>query len=640
MLPPPIDQFSSYDELLAHVRAFVLTQGYAVTIKRTRTDVNGKVKNVTLCCDRGGSYRNSLNLTDDLRCRQTASRLLDCPFELHGTRRNGVWFLEVRNSEHNHEASEDMSGHPIARRLNTEQRELVQQMSAAGSHPREILSTIHQSDLSSMATSRTIYNTLHSIREERLDGRTPIQALFDKLQESDFEFDYQRDHQNHITHLFFAHRISIALTRTYPVVLLLDCTYKTNRYRMPLLNVVGMTSFNTTFFSCFAFLKDEKEADYEWALTCISKIFNGMSHPKVIVTDRELALMNAIGRIFPGAHHLLCIWHINKNILAKCKRHFATEEDWTEFIELWKAVTASITEQDFTTKWNEFLECYASKPNVLQYLQETWILHKECFISAWVDRYLHLGNKATSRVEGAHATLKKYLQSSRGDLESVHRKIILQVESQAKEIRAMISSERLKVQHVYRIALFEPLLSRVSVFALKKIRDEWIKASNATLDSPLNPCSGILSSTMGLPCSHLISERIANSQTLQQTDIHEHWWIKGCHFEFLGDLTRPANGDHANLQLLLQSFAQQYQFWPPHQQAAARTQLEELSSAPPDVLGNPEVSRPRGRPVGARNQSEGSMQRDPSAFELVERRPRQCGICRQTGHNSQTCPTV
>ncbi|CAH1770883.1 10294_t:CDS:1, partial [Entrophospora sp. SA101] len=215
------------------------------------------------------------------------------------------------------------------------------------------------SDLSSMATSRTIYNTLHSIREERLDGRTPIQALFDKLQESDFEFDYQHDHQNHITHLFFAHRISIALTRTYPVVLLLDCTYKTNRYRMPLLNVVGMTSFNTTFFSCFAFLKDEKEADYEWALTCISKIFNGMSHPKVIVTDRELALMNAIGRIFPGAHHLLCIWHINKNILAKCKRHFATEEDWTEFIELWKAVTASITEQDFTTKWKEFLECYA-----------------------------------------------------------------------------------------------------------------------------------------------------------------------------------------------------------------------------------------------------------------------------------------
>ncbi|CAJ0827136.1 10057_t:CDS:2, partial [Entrophospora sp. SA101] len=68
-----------------------------------------------------------------------------------------------------------------------------------------------------------------------------------------------------------------------------------------------------------------------------------------------------------------------------------------------------------------------------------------------------------------------------------------------------------------------------------------------------------------------------------------------------GDLTCPANGDHTDLQLLLQSLAQQYQFWPSHQQAAAHTQLEELSSAPPDVLENPEVSKSQGRPIGARN---------------------------------------
>ena len=48
MLPPPPGQFASRDELLAHVRAFALTQGYAVTVKRSRTDVNGEVKNLTL----------------------------------------------------------------------------------------------------------------------------------------------------------------------------------------------------------------------------------------------------------------------------------------------------------------------------------------------------------------------------------------------------------------------------------------------------------------------------------------------------------------------------------------------------------------------------------------------------------------
>ena len=171
MLPPPSGQFASHNELLAHVRAFARTQGYAVTVKRSRTDAKGEIKNVTMRCDRGGSYRNRLNLTADSRRRQTASRLLDCPFELFGTRRNDVWYLKIRNSEHNHEVSEDMSGHPIARRLNTEQQEQVRQMSAAGSQPRQILSTIRQSDSSSMAISRTIYNTLYSIRQERLDGR-------------------------------------------------------------------------------------------------------------------------------------------------------------------------------------------------------------------------------------------------------------------------------------------------------------------------------------------------------------------------------------------------------------------------------------------------------------------------------------
>ena len=71
MLPPPPGQFASRDELLAHVRAFALTQGYAVTVKRSRTDVNGEVKNLMLRCDRGGSYGNKLNLTADLRRRQT-----------------------------------------------------------------------------------------------------------------------------------------------------------------------------------------------------------------------------------------------------------------------------------------------------------------------------------------------------------------------------------------------------------------------------------------------------------------------------------------------------------------------------------------------------------------------------------------
>ncbi|KAK6936686.1 MULE transposase domain [Dillenia turbinata] len=46
----------------------------------------------------------------------------------------------------------------------------------------------------------------------------------------------------------------------------MDCTYKINRYKMPLLEIIGITSFNTSFYSCFVFLSKERCEDYEWAL--------------------------------------------------------------------------------------------------------------------------------------------------------------------------------------------------------------------------------------------------------------------------------------------------------------------------------------------------------------------------------------
>ena len=41
--------------------------------------------------------------------------------------------------------------------------------------------------------------------------------------------------------------------------------------------------------------------------------------PGVIVTDRDLSLMNAVKTVFLDATNLLCQFHIDKNVKAKCK---------------------------------------------------------------------------------------------------------------------------------------------------------------------------------------------------------------------------------------------------------------------------------------------------------------------------------
>lgn len=96
-------------------------------------------------------------------------------------------------------------------------------------------------------------------------------------------------------------------------VAMADCTYKTNRYKMPLLHFVGLSNVGKSFSIAFCFLKSELKSDYIWALNAFSACFNKC--PDVFVTDYEMALINASYEVFPNTANLLCIWHINKNVL-------------------------------------------------------------------------------------------------------------------------------------------------------------------------------------------------------------------------------------------------------------------------------------------------------------------------------------
>ena len=42
----------------------------------------------------------------------------------------------------------------------------------------------------------------------------------------------------------------------------MDCIYKSNKYRLLLLNVVGTTCLNTTFYAVFGFFLQEQTEDF------------------------------------------------------------------------------------------------------------------------------------------------------------------------------------------------------------------------------------------------------------------------------------------------------------------------------------------------------------------------------------------
>nr|KAJ0187516.1 hypothetical protein LSAT_V11C900494400 [Lactuca sativa] len=69
---------------------------------------------------------------------------------------------------------------------------------------------------------------------------------------------------------------------------------------------VGVTSTQKTFFIGFSFIHRENQTHYTWVLNCLRSTLENCMLSRVIITDRELALINACETVFSDAARLLC----------------------------------------------------------------------------------------------------------------------------------------------------------------------------------------------------------------------------------------------------------------------------------------------------------------------------------------------
>jgi hypothetical protein len=166
---------------------------------------------------------------------------------------------------------------------------------------------------------------------------------------------------------------------------------------MPLLNIGGVSGNNETLSFGVCFLLLEKEEDYTWAMDTLVSILetNDIQMPLCIITDRELALLNAIEALFPPSRHILCQWHVRMNVLAKTRRFFPAARrindtipilhpTFEAFLKEWEALLSSTSINEFNQRLTRFQG--GSHPvGAVQYAVKTWIPWKEKLVLFWVD---------------------------------------------------------------------------------------------------------------------------------------------------------------------------------------------------------------------------------------------------------------
>lgn len=214
--------------------------------------------------------------------RQTSTRITGCQFSINAKQDpDGTqWHVKHRPGTqfavHNHEPSPHISAHPSLRALSASDEATISDLTQASIAPRDIRTYLRQNSSSGgVATQQDIYNCIAKSKRALCEGQSTIQALANELDSQGFWSRIQLDQARRVTAVLFAHPESLAYLQAYPELLILDCTYKTNKYKMPLLDMIGVDACQRSFCIAFAFLSGEAEEDFIWALDRLRSMSHG-----------------------------------------------------------------------------------------------------------------------------------------------------------------------------------------------------------------------------------------------------------------------------------------------------------------------------------------------------------------------------
>ena len=144
---------------------------------------------------------------------------------------------------------------------------------------------------------RTVYYQLKKITDNDFgkpneDSLKLIQMLEnDSVSRGGF-YEVEKNEKGELSRFCFMTKRMIKVANTFTDVIIIDTTHKSNRFNMPLLDIVVINNFGQTSTCFFSLLDSQKHESFCWALTQFKKLLN--QSPTIIFSDEEEALVQGI----------------------------------------------------------------------------------------------------------------------------------------------------------------------------------------------------------------------------------------------------------------------------------------------------------------------------------------------------------
>ncbi|CAN0843566.1 PKS-NRPS hybrid synthetase cheA [Linum grandiflorum] len=408
-------------------------------------------------CSHGYKSTSYVSTVSEGCQRVSKTRKLGCKFKVcvKGKRigRGEEWkwlILPVKDTDipgeeryrgfHNHKPELYKHCHPLTKDMKNDIRE----MEANQMRPSDMKSLVNNRyDVEQNITQ--IYNETAKIRVGRLSGNSPTKWFLAQAKELKYFTKFTVDKDYHLSNVFICHPESVRMLHAWYFVVLIDSTYKTNIYRKPVVQLIGVTPVRKNFNIGLAIVTDETTETYTWILQQLKTVL-GERVPTAFVTDKEQGLGAALLDVFPTSAHLLCVWHMKRNISGYAAKLMDDRKDLGDaFVnDVWGNVLYAYTEGWFWTKWAELAKGGHAEA-LVDYLQKEWIPCRHRWAHYHTNKVFHLGNTSTNRVESSHSSLKSWLHGSTHKTDTFFLSYHGLMESQGVEIRKLLEDSRLKV---------------------------------------------------------------------------------------------------------------------------------------------------------------------------------------------------
>lgn len=328
--PPPASlAYEDYHKAKDALNRILMYRGFAVVIDQiNRNKPSGRVFHpvVTSCTLRCSCGRAYVNKGRGLRKRQR-THMTEC--EWKGRLRRGkdnygetVWYFTVQTPHHNHPRARGKLANFHARKRDEATLARIESQWKNRDTASKIVTDLLNADTNIKHSD--VCNEIQKLRRKDMAGRSMIECLLnflDAFETADgvkYWYKVDFDAQHRVRHLFFVHPESFSIVKANHDCIQIDATYKSNKFGMPLLHAVGVTSCNKTFDIAYSFMCGEEAIHCTWHMVAMKECLDELGVvPRCFITDFDRSLKAALRVVYPNVMQRLCIWHISMKVLAK-----------------------------------------------------------------------------------------------------------------------------------------------------------------------------------------------------------------------------------------------------------------------------------------------------------------------------------